>query len=157
MNLRPRARRVAPFIGVFLLLAAAAPSASAGTAEDEKAVAAIDTQYQAAVAKNDAAAMDRILADDFILVTGKGKVYTKADLLKEARDAKTTYERQDDIDQKVRVYGDTAVVTARLRAKGTEEGKPFEYSLWFSDTYVRTPSGWRYVFGQASTRLPQEN
>jgi ketosteroid isomerase-like protein len=154
MNLHPRARRVPPFIGVVLLLTAAAP---AGTAEDEKAVAALDTQYQAAVAKNDAATMDRILADDFILVTGKGKVYTKADLLKEARDAKTTYDRQDDTDQKVRVYGDTAVVTARLRAKGTEEGKPFEYSLWFSDTYVRTPSGWRYVFGQASTRLPQEN
>ena len=146
--------KIAAWMGLVLLIAAAA---SAGTAEDEKAVAALDTQYQAAVAKNDAATMDRILADDFILVTGKGKVYTKVDLLKEARDAKTTYERQDDTDQRVRVYGDTAVVTARLRAKGTEEGKPFEYSLWFSDTYVRTPSGWRYVFGQASTRLPQEN
>jgi ketosteroid isomerase-like protein len=153
MNRYPRARRVAPLMGLVLLFAAVA---SAGTAEDEKAVAALDTQYQAAVAKNDAATMHRILADDFILVTGKGKVFTKADLLKEAHDAKTTYERQDDTDQKVRVYGDTAVVTARLRAKGTEEGKPFEYSLWFSDTYARTPSGWRYVFGQASTPLPKE-
>lgn len=149
--------KIAAWIGVVLLLAAEAPPASAGTPEDEKAVAALDSEYQAAVAKNDAATMARILADDFILVTGKGKIYTKADLLKEAREAKTTYERQDDSDQKVRVYGDTAVVTARLRAKGMEEGKPFEYSLWFSDTYARTPSGWRYVFGQASTPLPKEN
>jgi ketosteroid isomerase-like protein len=154
MHLHPTARRIAPLVGLVLLFTAVA---SAGTAEDEKAVAALDTQYQAAVANNDVATMDRILADDFILVTGKGKVYTKADLLKEARDGKTKYERQDDTDQKVRVYGDTAIVTARLREKGTEEGKPFEYTLWFSDTYVRTPSGWRYVFGQASTRLPQEN
>ncbi len=29
--------------------------------------------------------------------------------------------------------------------------------LWFSDTYVRTPSGWRYVFGQASSPLPDAN
>jgi hypothetical protein len=45
------------------------------------------------------------------------------------------------------------VVTALLWAKGTKEGKPFEYKLWFSDTYVRTAAGWRYVFGQASLPL----
>ena len=149
--------RIAPLLAVGLLSAVTALPASAGVAEDEKAVAALDTQYQAAVAKNDAAVMDRILADDFILVTGKGKVFTKADLLSEARGGKTVYERQDDIEQKVRVYGDTAVVTALLRVKGITEGKPFEYKLWFSDTYARTPSGWRYVFGQASTRLPDAN
>jgi hypothetical protein len=46
-------------------------------------------------------------------------------------------------------------VTALLWLKGTEDGKPFDYKLWFSDTYARTPIGWRYVFGQASTRLPK--
>lgn len=30
-----------------------------------------------------------------------------------------------------------------------------EYNLWFSDVYVRTASGWRYVFGQASLPLPR--
>ncbi|MFL6546975.1 MAG: nuclear transport factor 2 family protein, partial [Candidatus Udaeobacter sp.] len=65
------------------------------------------------------------------------------------------YEHQEDSAQKVRVWGDTAVVTALLWAKGTEDGKAFDYKLWFSDTYVRTPAGWRYVFAQASTRLPK--
>jgi hypothetical protein len=64
------------------------------------------------------------------------------------------YEHQEDSDQTVRVWGDTAVVTALLWAKGSEDGKQFEYRLWFSDTYVRTPKGWRYVFGQASLPLP---
>jgi hypothetical protein len=54
----------------------------------------------------------------------------------------------------VRVWGHTAVVTALLWAKGKDSGKAFDYKLWFSDTYVRTPSGWRYVFAQASTRIP---
>jgi ketosteroid isomerase-like protein len=124
-------------------------------ATDEKAVAAIDIRYQAAVERNDAATMDRILADDFVLVTGSGKAQTKADLLSEARSGRTIYEHQDDTLQTVRVWGNTAVVTARLRAKGTEDGKPFEYTLWFSDTYVHTPTGWRYVFAQASLPLPR--
>jgi len=121
--------------------------------DDRRAVAALDTAYQAAVERNDAAAMDRYLADDFILVTGTGKVFTKANLLAEARGGHTTYEHQSDTSQTVRLWGDTAVITAKLRAKGTSDGKPFDYTLWFSDTYVRTSMGWRYVFGQASTHV----
>ena len=115
----------------------------------------LDIEYQAAVKQNNVAMMDRILADDFVLVTGLGKTYTKADLLEEARSKRAVYEHQEDSGRKVRVWGDTAVVTALLWAKGTEDGKAFDYKLWFSDTYVRTPTGWRYVFAQASTRLPE--
>ena len=136
-------------------IALRAAKASPSVTDDQKAVAALDTQYQAAVKANDAATMDRILADDFILVTGRGTVHNKAELLKDARDKKSTYEHQEDNEQTVRIWGDTAVVTAKLWEKGTSDGKPFDYTLWFSDTYVRTPTGWRYVFGQASLPLPK--
>jgi Ketosteroid isomerase homolog len=144
----------------FIAIAAIAQAGSGGsTADDEKAVAALDTEYQAAVERNDADTMDRILADDFVLVVGNGTVYTKPDLLKEAHERNITYEQQKEIDnsQKVRVWGDTAVVTAKLWIKGTREGKSFDRKLWFSDTYVRTKNGWKYVFGQASLALPSES
>lgn len=124
---------------------------------DESVVAALDAEYQEAVKNNDVATMDRILADDFALVTGNGRVYTKADLLKEAAEKSVIYERQEDYNRTVRVWGDTAVVTALLWAKGTDRGEPFNYKVWFSDTYVRAPTGWRYVLGQSSLRLPAES
>jgi len=143
-----------------LLLAIALAPTGAGAAppKDEDVVAALDTEYQAAVERNDASTMDRILADDFVLVLGNGTVHTKADLLKEAREGRITWDQQKEIDgsQKVRVWGDTAVVTAKLWVKGTADGQSFDRKLWFSDTYVRTKSGWRYVFGQASIALPKE-
>ncbi len=130
---------------------------NASSEEDVRTVAALDTKYQAAVKSNDAAAMDQILADNFVLVTGRGKVSSKADLIESARKKEVIYERQDEEPgtQKVRVWGDTAVVTALLWIKAVQAGKPVDYKLWFSDTYVRTPSGWRYVFGQASLPLPK--
>ena len=140
-------------------LAALVPGRSAGSKiDDVKAVAALDTEYQAAVERNDAQTMAGILADDFVLVVGKGTVYTKADLLKSARDKDAIYEKQVEIEdsQKVRVWGDTAVVTAKLWLKGTSGGKAFDRKLWFSDTYVRTKEGWKYVFGQSSIALPNE-
>ena len=130
---------------------------NASSDEDAKTVATLDTKYQAAVKANDAATMDQVLADDFVLVNGRGKVSRKTDLVESARKKEVTYEHQDEESgsQKVRVWGDTVVVTALLWIKATQAGKPIDYKLWFSDTYVRTPAGWRYVFGQASLPLPQ--
>lgn len=155
LSRQPFRKCTAVILVLGFLGAIALNQASASAADDEETVAALDTQYQAAVKKNDADTMNRILADDFVLVTGSGKTYTKADLLQEARGGSVVYEHQEDTDQKVRVWGDTAVVTAKLWEKGTDGGKPFEHTLWFSDTYVRTPKGWRYVFGQASLPLPK--
>ena len=139
---------------VGLLVVVASIAANADSAADEKAVAALDTEYQAAVKINDADTMDRILGDNFVVVLGTGKIYTKSDLLDMARTKRVQYEHQEESVQTVRVWGDTAVVTAELWLKGIDQGKPFDWHVWFSDTYVRTPSGWRYVHGQASLPLP---
>jgi ketosteroid isomerase-like protein len=124
-------------------------------ADDQKTLAKLDADYQRAVEQNDTKTMASILADDFILVEGDGTVSTKADLLKDAASGKTKYEHQVDSDRTIRVWGDTAVVTAKLWAKGLEDGKQVDYYMWFSDTYVRKPTGWSYVFGQASLALPK--
>jgi len=136
------------------LLAGATLAAPA--ADDAAAVAALDTQFQAAVKANDADTIDRIMADDQILVTGRGHTFDKADALAEARQKQTVYEHQEEAEgtQKVRVWGDTAAVTALLWIKGVRDGKPIDYRLWFSDIYVRTQNGWKYAFGQASLPLP---
>jgi ketosteroid isomerase-like protein len=144
---------IAASLCVALLTCAAA---AASSQDDRKTVADLDTRYQAAVKANDADTMAEILDPEFTLVIGNGKSFSTADLLASARNKDAIYEHQEEEPgtQTVRMWGDTAVVTARLWLKGTRGGVPFERKLWFSDTYRRTPSGWRYVFGQASLPLP---
>ncbi len=137
-----------------VLAAAAAPAASAACPKDAAAIVALDAEYQAAVQRNDAAAIARLLPDDFVLVTGRGKVVRKADLVAEARGGGIAYERQDDARRSVRFFGEIAVITALLHAKGREGDAPFDYRLWFSDVYRCTPEGWRYTFAQSSIPLP---
>ena len=140
-----------------LAIASSMPAA-ASVEDDKKAVAALDTQYQAAVERNDAETMHRIHHESMILVVSSGAVQTGASLEKAAADKVYTWEHQVEVDdsQTVRVLGDTAVVTAKLWLKGTKVGgKSLDFKLWFSDTYVRTPTGWRYFFGQAGAPLPQ--
>jgi ketosteroid isomerase-like protein len=142
-------------LGILASLSLAAVTAHASSTDAKQVVAELDTEYQAAVKVNDAQAMERILAENMTLVLGNGTTNTRAELLQEARDEAYVYERQDEDPgtQTVRVWGDTAVVTARLWIKGVSQGTAFDRHLWFSDVYVRTGKGWRYVFGQASLHM----
>ena len=144
-------------LAMFAMLAPGASSQATGDAAAE--IAALDTEYQAAVERNDWQVMERILHPAFTLVLGDGKVYSRADLIASARDRHIIYLKQVEVagTQTVRMYGDdTATVTALLWSKGRrrEDGSAFEYRLWFSDTYVRSGGEWKYAFGQASLRLP---
>lgn len=128
-----------------------APAAAA------RVIAALDIEYQAAVQRNDWKVMDRILHPDFTLVLGNGTVVSRAEMIASARDTHIVYEKQveEPGTQTVRLYGgETATVTALLWLKGkrTQDESQFDYRLWFTDTYVLTKDGWKYAFGQASTR-----
>jgi ketosteroid isomerase-like protein len=153
MSFFNNARGAAVALGALFMSSAA----YADPEQDRATVAALDTEYQAAVERNDAEGMARILHPEMILVVGRGNVFTREDLLRSAREQEYVYEHQveEEGTQTVRLYGDdTAIVTALLWLKGTGPQGPFDRRLWFSDTYVRTPEGWRYAFGQASINLP---
>lgn len=151
----PRMRSSLFSVGLFSLATlGVGASRVAASADDAATVAALDTEYQAAVKANDWQTMDRILADDFVLVVGSGKTFNKADLISDAKRKTFTWEHQEELEQKVRVWGNTAVVTALLWEKGTSASATVDKRLWFSDVYMKTPNGWRYVFGQASLALP---
>lgn len=141
---------------ILLIASLTGIAALAAPHADRDAVAHIDRTYQEAVKRNDADTMRKILHPDFQLVLGDGRKFGRDDLLKDARRGRFIYELQDEVpdSQSVMVWGDTAIVTAKLRLKGLNDGMPFDRTLWFSDTYVRTERGWLYLFGQASLPLP---
>ena len=140
-----------------MLVIASGIAALAAPSADRDAVARIDRTYQEAVKRNDAETMARILHSKFQLVLGDGRRFSRDHLLRDAKAKRFTYELQDEEPgtQKVLVWGDTAIVTAKLLLKArSADGELVDRVLWFSDTYVRTDQGWRYLFGQASLPLP---
>jgi len=151
--------RSATLTRLVMLAALLSPVAVRAAEDAKRVVAALDTEYQAAVERNDWQTMDRILHPEFTLVVGSGKSFSRAELIASARNQDTIYEKQVEMPgtQTARLFGDdTATVTALLWLKGKRKGEStgFDYKLWFTDTYVRTAAGWKYAFGQASLRLP---
>ncbi len=143
---------ILPLLAMTSIAALAAPHA------DRAAVARIDRAYQQAVKENDVKTMERILHPDFQLVLGDGRRFGRKHLLDDARTKRFNYDLQDEEpnSQQVLVWGDTAIVTAKLVIKARKGEEKIERTLWFSDTYVRTRRGWLYLFGQASLPLPND-
>jgi ketosteroid isomerase-like protein len=138
------------YLEPLLLTAVVFPGiANSSVQDDVRAVTLLNERYQKAVLESDAATMDAVLADDFVLYSSSGAEYSKKDLLADARRKDLTYQRNECRNVRVRVWGDTAVVTASLWEQGTDKGTKFDHRVDFADVYVRTPTGWRYVVGHA--------
>ena len=132
-----------------MLLAAA--SAFAG---DEGArLRTLERELNRAMAERNAARVSDLLADDWILVSGAGKVKTKSDILAEIALPELEFQEIDTRDVMVRVWGDTAVITGTLHQRYRLRGKQTDVTLRYTDTWARTGESWRQVSGHAS-RLP---
>ena len=120
---------------------------------EESATAAVTMQEKAwsnAVIHHDTAKVAAILADDFVGIDGRGFVSDKAAELKEAApppanstDPQLAKEELSDI--KVRIYGDTAVLTAINTAHFSAAGKESVIKYRRTTVWVRKSSAWRCV------------
>ena len=107
---------------------------------------------QAALAKNDADAMDKIYADDYMLVNIDGSVQTRSERLESLRSGDTKYTAfaYDEPNIRVNPEGNGAVAIARLTMKGTNKGKPVDGTYRVTQVYAKTKDGWRQVSAQAT-------
>lgn len=99
----------------------------------------------AALSKNDTAALDKIYADDYTLVSQTGDVATKAQRLDAMKSGDLKFENVVFSDLKVRSYGDTAVTIGSSSGKSWNKGK--ESTTNYRVTFVanKTKDGWRIV------------
>jgi ketosteroid isomerase-like protein len=102
------------------------------------------------MSKNDADAIALRLADDYVLITPQGTTQTKAERLADVKSGKTKFENFAYEDIKVRQYGNTAVATATVKAKGTSEGKAVAPQIKATMVFVKTGSEWKLVSTQAT-------
>ena len=83
----------------------------------EQEIKQLMSEIDEAHRQSDAAVFDRIWADDYVLTDWRGSVKNRAEALAEWKGGEHKYESYQSDDIKVRVYGDTAVVAARVTRK----------------------------------------
>lgn len=92
----------------------------------------------------------RILSEDYVAITPLGQVTTKQETISARRSGQLRYEAMNITDMVVRVYGDTAVVTARADVKGHQLGEDFSGPYRYTRVWVRRNGQWQTVSYQAT-------
>ena len=105
----------------------------------------MEREFFAALLQADLEALERVLADDFLLIdVMRGAEITKASLLGVLGSGQLRFEDIEPTDQRVRLYRATAVVTGRTRMRGRFGGTPFA-ALSRYHVYVEQYGRWRLV------------
>ena len=134
------------------ILAAALLASGAAVLPADLAKAA--HEYDEAQVKSDRAALERLLADDYVLHNSAGQVQDKRSFI--ADQIAPGYKLEPFvIEEKVeKVMGDAAILGGVARAKGTSGGEPYDVRLRFIDVWAKRGGRWVVVFSQA-TRAPK--
>lgn len=143
---------------VLLLITAASPSAlgqrvgkarSAG--EDERAVRAVIAALSEAGRRRDVAALERLYAAGYFHTNADGSVMTRAQVLAsyQAR-AQASFDSNEHAEERVRLYGDAAVVVGTVTLKGRMNDQPFARTWRVTYVLDRRGGRWRIVASHAS-------
>jgi ketosteroid isomerase-like protein len=120
----------------------------------------LETWYRAALTAyrtNDAAAIDTLMGDEYVIINSDGSTSTKADDLRTAREQDATFSRFDNVEMTFQFFGTTAVVRGRTLISGVarSNGRAFEVDVLFTDVLVRRDGKWQMVAGHVVRTPPR--
>lgn len=119
----------------------------------------LEDAWREAILKSNTAAMDSLLADDYLAITASGTLQTKEQTLTNLRSGRVHLTTLEISDRKVRFYGATALVTSLAEIEGTAGEGDLSGSYRYTRVYVRDPQGaWKIVsFEVSRIREPGEH
>jgi ketosteroid isomerase-like protein len=145
-----RSTRRLPRLLASLLVFSAVLVPMARAQDAARAVEDLERELVAAIAKTDLATYDRIVADDYVVVDATGRDIPKSEIIASYRSGTRHYTNLEIFDVRGRVFGDTAIVTARTKGLRREDGKDVPNDVRYVRVYARRAGRWRAV-SQMST------
>lgn len=94
-----------------------------------------------------------LLAEDFVITVEDGNVYSKAGYITHSADASVRVDVAELSDLKVRMHGNTAVVTGAYHERGESNGKRYEYRDRLTDVWMKSGNTWQVISSHYSVPI----
>jgi len=89
--------------------------------------------------------LSSLLAEDFVITIEDGSTYSKTGYISHSAEPSVRVQLAEPSDLKVRMHGNTAVVTGAYHERGESDGKPYEYHDRFTDVWMKSGGKWQVV------------
>jgi ketosteroid isomerase-like protein len=111
----------------------------------EEELLKLESAFADAIIKNDLESIGRIVADDWIIVDPNGEIVDRTRFFEVIKSDALTHDIMESEDFRVRVYGESAVVTAITSTKGKFMGQEFSTRERATDVFVKREGRWQCV------------
>lgn len=143
------------FLIVLSFLATLAPASRAQEKDKDKSEAAtirsLELKWTESYRQRQVEMLSSLLAEDFIITIEDGSTYGKTGYISHSADPSVHVQVADMSDVKVRMHGNTAVVTGAYHEVGESSGKRYEYHDRFTDVWMKTGGKWQVIASHYST------
>ena len=117
----------------------------------EQQVMKAGLEYARIIKNQDAAAIEQLLADEYMFTNEEGKVKNKAEDIADYKKGETKMELAEISDQKVRVIGNGAAIeTGTFHIKGTNKGKAFDSTERYTTVWIWRGGRWQVAADHVS-------
>lgn len=143
--------RVVARLVLALLLSARIGTGVSAQSPDEQATREVqqaEKDWRDAWVRGDPVALDRIHADDYLVINYLGQVNTKAQVMADVRAGAFKYESMEHKDVVMRAYGNVVIVNARTVNVGHRQARDVSGEFSYTRVYVKRDGTWRAVLSQ---------
>jgi uncharacterized protein (TIGR02246 family) len=117
-------------------------------------IVAIADDWARAIVSNDAERIASFMAEDWVIVSESG-ITSKAQFMSLVMSGELTHSAMDLVGEaRVRIYGETAIFTARQTNTAHYAGRRFDADEWTTDVFVRRDGRWLCVLSQITAAAP---
>jgi hypothetical protein len=133
-----------------LAFALAGAAVAHDAARDEREILRVEAVLCKAFEAGDGATLRKYLDPHLTLTSSRGVVTDFEQNVAEVTSREPRYEVFRNHEQKVRLYGDSAIILGITTVKGVAGGEPFAADFQYTDTWVRAKDGWKLAASHAS-------
>lgn len=122
---------------------------------DEAKILSLEKKWAESYRLRDISILSSLLAEDFIITVEDGSTFGKAGYISHSADSTVQVEIAELSELKVRVHGNTAVVTGAYHETGTSKGKPYDYHDRLTDVWMKRDGNWQVIASHYSVPVKQ--
>lgn len=120
-------------------------------------ILAAEKRWTQAHEENNFTALADLMDEDYQRIDDKGNLLNKTETLATYTPDSRFWDEAESDQYTVQIFGDTAILTGRWRARGVNNGQHFDYAARFVTVYINRsadPTDWKLLFEQ-STPVPR--
>jgi ketosteroid isomerase-like protein len=148
-------RRPFSLLAVLWLAIAALVSMAAQQPSDTADIRALELKMLECYKNRQVEVFAAVLDEDFVITFEDGSTYSKTGYLSYSASSSTRVESAEIPEMKIRMHGDTAVVTGVYHEKGVDNRQAYDYHDRFTDVWMKKAGKWRLVAAHYSVPSKQ--